>query len=80
MFGTGIFATAVLTLITPWAAKTNFYCLLAVRIVEGIFEGVVFPCIHAGGVDMFWVLLYEEHEMNSFSVFFSQSGQNGLHL
>jgi len=47
VFGTGIFVTALLTLITPWAAKSNFYVLLAVRIIEGIFEGVTFPCIHA---------------------------------
>lgn len=28
-------------------AKTNVYLLLAVRIIEGIFEGVTYPCIHA---------------------------------
>ncbi|XP_063701342.1 sialin [Culicoides brevitarsis] len=47
VFGTGIVVTALLTLITPLAAKTSFYALLIVRIVEGIFEGVTFPCIHA---------------------------------
>ncbi|KAF2887772.1 hypothetical protein ILUMI_18401, partial [Ignelater luminosus] len=47
VFGIGIAITAALTLITPYAAKTNFYFLLVVRIVEGIFEGVTYPSIHA---------------------------------
>lgn len=47
VFGCGIAVTAVLTLITPFVAKLNFYLLLAVRIIEGIFEGVTYPCIHA---------------------------------
>lgn len=47
VFGIGIGATAVFTLLTPLAANINFYLLLAVRIIEGIFEGVTFPCIHA---------------------------------
>lgn len=40
IFGLGIGATAILTLLTPLAAKYNFWMLLAVRIVEGVFEGV----------------------------------------
>ncbi|KAJ3656272.1 hypothetical protein Zmor_015360 [Zophobas morio] len=47
VFGIGIAITGVLTLITPWAARTNVYVLLAVRIIEGVFEGVTYPCIHA---------------------------------
>ncbi|EFA03048.1 vesicular glutamate transporter 2.2 [Tribolium castaneum] len=47
VFGGGIAITAALTLITPWLAKVNVYLLLAVRIIEGIFEGVTYPCIHA---------------------------------
>lgn len=47
VFGTGIAVTAVLTLVTPWIAQTSVYLLLAVRIIEGIFEGVTYPCIHA---------------------------------
>jgi ACS family sodium-dependent inorganic phosphate cotransporter len=40
IFGIGIGMTAILTLLTPLAAKQNFYVLLAVRIIEGVFEGV----------------------------------------
>ncbi|KAF7267420.1 hypothetical protein GWI33_019354 [Rhynchophorus ferrugineus] len=47
IFGSGIAVTAALTVITPWLASTSVYLLLAVRIVEGIFEGVTYPCIHA---------------------------------
>ncbi|XP_073838325.1 major facilitator superfamily transporter 9 [Musca autumnalis] len=47
VFGMGIGATAILTLFTPMAAKTSLEVLLAVRIIEGFFEGVTFPCIHA---------------------------------
>ncbi|XP_037809154.1 sialin [Lucilia sericata] len=47
VFGIGIGTTAILTLFTPMAAKHSLEMLLAVRIIEGIFEGVTFPCIHA---------------------------------
>lgn len=47
IFGIGIGMTAVLTLLTPIAAKAGLYVLLAVRIIEGIFEGVTFPTIHS---------------------------------
>lgn len=47
IFGIGIGATAILTLLTPLAAKTNVWILIIVRIIEGVFEGVTFPCIHA---------------------------------
>lgn len=37
----------MLTLITPWAANMGSTALIIVRIIEGIAEGVTFPCIHA---------------------------------
>lgn len=40
LFGLGIGCTAILTLLTPIAAKYSFWMLLAVRIIEGVFEGV----------------------------------------
>ncbi|CAG9860032.1 unnamed protein product [Phyllotreta striolata] len=43
IYGIGIAATAIFTLATPAAAKTNIYCLIAVRSLEGLFEGVNFP-------------------------------------
>uniref|UniRef100_A0A6I9VI59 Sialin n=1 Tax=Bactrocera dorsalis TaxID=27457 RepID=A0A6I9VI59_BACDO len=47
VFGLGIGTTALLTLLTPLAAKHSLEMFLAVRIIEGVFEGVTFPCIHA---------------------------------
>lgn len=38
VLGIGIFVTALLTLITPFAAHTNVYFLLIIRVIEGVFE------------------------------------------
>lgn len=47
IFGCGIGVTALLTLLTPFAASISIYALVAVRIIEGIFEGMTFPaCFH----------------------------------
>lgn len=34
-------------MLTPLAANGGVYVLMAVRVIEGVFEGVTFPCIHA---------------------------------
>ena len=47
LFGGGVLVTAVLTLLTPVAARLNIYCLIALRVLEGIGEGVTFPAMHA---------------------------------
>ncbi|XP_063620992.1 vesicular glutamate transporter 1 [Cydia splendana] len=47
MFAIGIGATSLLTLFTPPLAHTSTSLLIAVRVVEGLFEGVTYPCIHA---------------------------------
>lgn len=46
LFGIGVLATAVLTLATPIAAAGSIYLLVAVRVLEGLFEGVTYPSIH----------------------------------
>ena len=46
VFGFGVFTTVVLTLVTPLVAH-NTALLLAVRIVEGLGEGVTYPAMHA---------------------------------
>ena len=43
----GILVTAVFTLLTPLAAKHSLYLLYAVRIIEGLGEGVTFPAMLA---------------------------------
>lgn len=47
VFGLGIGMTAILTLLTPIAANSSLSALIAIRVVEGVFEGVSYPCIHA---------------------------------
>uniref|UniRef100_A0AAG5DCW8 Sialin n=1 Tax=Anopheles atroparvus TaxID=41427 RepID=A0AAG5DCW8_ANOAO len=47
VFGVGVGATAALTLLTPLAAHGGFGWLIAIRALEGFFEGVTFPCMHA---------------------------------
>ena len=48
LFGVGVLVTAVFTLLTPLAATSNrLYLLYAVRVVEGLGEGVTFPAMLA---------------------------------
>ncbi|KAK5646087.1 hypothetical protein RI129_004551 [Pyrocoelia pectoralis] len=47
VYGIGIAVTGVLTIISPFAAKQSYYFLIALRVVEGLFEGVTYPGIHA---------------------------------
>ncbi|XP_050679814.1 vesicular glutamate transporter 1 isoform X2 [Leptidea sinapis] len=47
MFAIGVGATSLFTLFTPPLAHTSTSLLIAVRVIEGLFEGVTYPCIHA---------------------------------
>ncbi|CAD5119812.1 DgyrCDS8396 [Dimorphilus gyrociliatus] len=47
VYGLGVLCTSILTLITPLAARTSVGLFVAVRILEGIGEGVTFPAMHA---------------------------------
>ncbi|KAK5646080.1 hypothetical protein RI129_004544 [Pyrocoelia pectoralis] len=47
VYGIGIAVTGVLTIVSPFAAKQSYYFLIAVRVLEGLFEGVTYPGIHA---------------------------------
>jgi len=47
IFGIGILMTSIFTVIMPWAAKTDLRLLVAVRVLEGLGEGVTFPVMHA---------------------------------
>jgi ACS family sodium-dependent inorganic phosphate cotransporter-like MFS transporter 5 len=46
VFGIGVLCTSVLTLLTPLAARWHVNALIALRILEGIGEGVTFPAMH----------------------------------
>uniref|UniRef100_A0A8C2QBL3 Sialin n=1 Tax=Cyprinus carpio TaxID=7962 RepID=A0A8C2QBL3_CYPCA len=47
LFGIGILCTVIFTLLTPVAADLGAGYLIAVRVLEGIGEGVSFPAMHA---------------------------------
>ncbi|KAL9965860.1 hypothetical protein ACROYT_G029714 [Oculina patagonica] len=47
LFGLGILSTAVFTLLTPVAARAGVAVLVALRILIGLCEGIVFPANHA---------------------------------
>lgn len=47
LYGVGVLVTSVFTLLTPMAAHTSLYLLYAVRIIEGLGEGVTFPAMVA---------------------------------
>ncbi|KAL8172660.1 UNVERIFIED_CONTAM: hypothetical protein K2H54_005622 [Gekko kuhli] len=46
LMGFGVLGTAVFTLFTPLAADLGVGCLIAVRALEGLGEGVTFPAMH----------------------------------
>lgn len=47
LYGVGVLATALLTLLTPLAAKWSIYAFVALRVLMGLGEGVTFPAMHA---------------------------------
>nr|CAG4638404.1 EOG090X04X8 [Cyclestheria hislopi] len=47
LYGLGILSTAILTVLTPVIATSGLAPLIAVRVLEGILEGVTFPAMHA---------------------------------
>lgn len=64
VYGTGVLITSVLTLLTPLAANVGVEMLVAVRVLEGIGEGVTFPAYNA--VLACWV---PAHDRTRFSTF-----------
>lgn len=65
LFGGGIFCTAVLTLATPFAAQLGLGVFVAVRIIEGICEGVTYPSLHAIWAN--WAPPLERSRLNAFA-------------
>ncbi|KAL1375112.1 hypothetical protein pipiens_017700 [Culex pipiens pipiens] len=46
MIATSIAASSFLSLLTPLAAYGGVGWLIAIRLLQGMFQGVVFPCLH----------------------------------
>ncbi|XP_064480139.1 sialin-like [Ornithodoros turicata] len=47
MFGLGIFITAVLSLVIPVASRAHYGGLIAIRVIQGLGEGVTYPAMHS---------------------------------
>ncbi|XP_028414169.1 vesicular glutamate transporter 2-like [Dendronephthya gigantea] len=47
VFGYGVLLSALLTLLTPVAARYSVGALIGLRVFEGLFLGVSYPCNHA---------------------------------
>lgn len=47
MFGLGILLTAVLTLAIPEASRAHYGGLIAIRVLQGLGEGVTYPAMHS---------------------------------
>ncbi|XP_044133314.1 vesicular glutamate transporter 3 [Bufo gargarizans] len=46
VFGAAIFLTSVLNMLIPSAAKFHYGCVISVRVVQGLVEGVTYPACH----------------------------------
>ncbi|GCC38497.1 hypothetical protein chiPu_0017011 [Chiloscyllium punctatum] len=46
VFGAAIFLTSTLNMLIPSAARIHFGCVLFVRILQGLVEGVTYPACH----------------------------------
>jgi len=64
VFGVGIFLTAVLTLLTPLAARIGPAYIIGVRVLEGIGEGPTIPAMNALLAQ--WVPINERSRIGSF--------------
>lgn len=62
--GLGILFTAILTVLTPMAARASDGLFVAIRIVEGLTEGVTFPAVNS--LIASWVLPEERSQFSSF--------------
>jgi len=45
LIGYGVFSTAILTILTPLAARYSVYLVIVLRVIEGVFE----VCIYING-------------------------------
>ena len=59
VFGLGVVLTSVLTLLTPVAATTNIWLLVALRVLEGICEVRWWGCMSR----LVYVRMYVQHSV-----------------
>lgn len=72
VFGYGVLCTSLLTFLTPLAAKFSLSAFIAVRVLEGLGEGVTFPAMH--GMWSHWAPPLERTKLVAFTYAGSQIG------
>jgi len=64
LFGFGILCTAILTIVSPFAARVSPYLFIAVRVLEGVGEGLTTPA--AQNLIARWAPPLERSRMSTF--------------
>ncbi|XP_045101821.1 putative inorganic phosphate cotransporter isoform X2 [Portunus trituberculatus] len=72
VFCVGVLVTAVLTLLTPVVARTSTTLFIALRVIEGLGEGVTFPAMNS--MLARWIPPFERSRASSFIYTGSQVG------
>lgn len=63
IFGVGILFTSIFTFLTPIGANFGIFFVIAFRVIEGFFEGIIFPALC--GIWGIWAPPSERSRMNS---------------
>ncbi|KAL4231338.1 hypothetical protein ACF0H5_008917 [Mactra antiquata] len=64
VFGWSMFLCAVATLLTPWAAQTSITLLMILRVIAGLCQGVVWPCMQM--LFSYWAPPLERSQLSGF--------------
>ena len=72
VFGLAIFVNAILSLLTPVAARSNFFLLVFVRVCKGLFQGLACPSLYA--IWSKWAPPLERSALNAISISGSFAG------
>merc|ERR550539_2001937 len=72
LFGTAIFLSSCLNLLIPAATKLNPVCVIVVRVLQGLVEGVTYPCVH--GIWRWWPPPLERTKLGTMALAGSYGG------
>lgn len=77
LIGIGVLCTAVLTILTPMAARYSVYLVIFLRIVEGVFEVCIIAITFI--IDNCYSGFYFYRTRESFTPAYTPCGPDGLH-
>merc|ERR1719357_1091238 len=72
LFGTAIFLSSCLNLLIPAATKLDPVCVIVVRVLQGLVEGVTYPCVH--GIWRWWAPPLERTKLGTMALAGSYGG------